>query len=132
MSDYNQFMTCFVIKEFYILFRPIEIDYDTDDSGLYKAKGVNEITRDAKVILDSTVTKIDKPLDLMETQQIDEEQLSNQVQKFRIDWKKKNQCKQLWTTQCNLKHEDCNEFFKMESFYVQSWKHWKRYLFFVY
>ena len=87
MSDYNQFMTCycFVINEIYIRFRPIEIDYDTDDSGLYKAKGVNEITRDAKVILDSTVTKIDKPLDLMETQQIDEEQLSNQVQKFRID-----------------------------------------------
>ena len=80
----------YVIRKFYIRFRPIEIDYDTDDSGLYKAKGVNEITRDAKVILDSTVTKIDKPLDLMETQQIDEEQLSNQVQKFRIDWRKRN------------------------------------------
>ena len=62
--------------------RPIEVNYDTDDSGLYRARGENEITKDAKVILDSTVTKTDTPLDLQATQQIDEEDLRNQVRKF--------------------------------------------------
>ena len=36
--------------------------------------------------LDSTVTKINTPLDLMSTQQIDVEELgNNRVRKFRID-----------------------------------------------
>ena len=58
------------------------MDYDTDDSGLYRARGENQVTKNAKVILDSTVTKTDTPLDLQATQQIDEEDLRNQVQKF--------------------------------------------------
>lgn len=62
--------------------KPIEVDYDTDDSGLYRARGENQVTKNAKVILDSTVTKTDTPLDLQATQQIDEEDLRNQVQKF--------------------------------------------------
>ena len=62
--------------------RPIEVDYDTDDSGLYRARGENEITKDAKVILDSTVTKTDTPLDLQATQQIDEEDLRKSFKKF--------------------------------------------------
>lgn len=66
--------------------KPIEVDYDTDDNGLFRAKKANEVTKDAKVILDSTVTKINTPLDLMSTQQIDVEELgNNRVRKFRID-----------------------------------------------
>ena len=66
--------------------RPIEVDYDTDDSGLFRAKGSSKETKGAKVILDSTVTKINTPLDLMATQTIDEEQLGNRVKTFRLDW----------------------------------------------
>ena len=65
--------------------RPIEVDYDTDDSGLFRAKGSSKETKGAKVILDSTVTKINTPLDLMATQTIDEEQLGNRVKTFRLD-----------------------------------------------
>ena len=67
------------------IFRPIEVDYDTDDSGLFRAKGSSKETKGAKVILDSTVTKINTPLDLMATQTIDEELLGNRVRPFRLD-----------------------------------------------
>ena len=70
---------------FFERFRPVEIDYDTDDSGLFRAKGSSEDARGAKVILDSTVTKINTPLDLMATQTIDEEQLGNRVTAFRLN-----------------------------------------------
>ena len=66
------------------------LDYDTDDYGLFKAKGESQETKGAKEILDSTITKIDTPVDLMKTQTIDETELGNQLAQLRAaaaaDW----------------------------------------------
>ena len=59
------------------------LDYDTDDYGLFKAKGESQETKGAKEILDSTITKIDTPVDLMKTQTIDEIELGNQLAQLR-------------------------------------------------
>ena len=69
-TELNYFQHCIPFENF----RQVEIDYDTDDSGVFKAKrGNNDVTQGAKEILDSTVTKIDTPLELMKTQTIAED-----------------------------------------------------------
>jgi hypothetical protein len=60
------------------------VDYDNDGSGLFRAKGSNQSTTGAKEILDSTVTKINTPVDLMATQTIDEETLGTRMRKVRL------------------------------------------------
>ena len=62
---------------------PVEVDYDTDEYGLFKAKNRNKESRGAKEIMDSTLTKIDTPVDLMKTQIIDEVELSNHLAQIR-------------------------------------------------
>ena len=61
----------------------MEVDYDTDEYGLFKAKNRNKESRGAKEIMDSTLTKIDTPVDLMKTQIIDEVELSNHLAQIR-------------------------------------------------
>ena len=56
-----------------ICFRVVEVDYDTDDSGRFRARAQNELAKNAPIILDSTSTKINTPFDMMEAQQIEEE-----------------------------------------------------------
>ena len=51
----------------------VEVDYDTDDSGRFRARAQNELAKNAPIILDSTSTKINTPFDMMEAQQIEEE-----------------------------------------------------------
>ena len=48
----------------------IEVDYDTDDSGMFRAKSRNLYTRGALQIDDSTETKIEIPVDLMEAAEV--------------------------------------------------------------
>ncbi len=62
----------------------MEVDYDNDEGGIFRAQSGNNSTRDAKVILDSTATKIDTPVDLQATQQIDEELLISQMKRNAI------------------------------------------------
>jgi len=61
----------------------VEVDYDTDEYGLFRAKNGNQESRGAKEIMDSTLTKIDTPVDLMKTQTIDEVELSNHLAQLR-------------------------------------------------
>lgn len=61
----------------------MEVDYDMDENGLFKAKTTNQETQGAKVILDSTITKIDTPVDLMKTQTIDEVELSQVLKQLQ-------------------------------------------------
>ena len=51
----------------------VEVDYDTDDSGRFRARAQNEFANNAPIIIDSTSTKINTPFDMMEAQQIEEE-----------------------------------------------------------
>lgn len=53
-------------------FRTVEVNYDTDDSGIYRAK-LGDEARDAKIILDTSKTKIDLPLDYEEAEEVQEE-----------------------------------------------------------
>ena len=51
----------------------VEVDYDTDESGRFRARAQNEFAKNAPVILDSTSTKINTPFDMMEAKEIEEE-----------------------------------------------------------
>ena len=51
--------------------RTVEVDYDTDGSGLYRAKKHSDL--DAKEILDSSKTKIDLPLDQLDADEVEED-----------------------------------------------------------
>ncbi|XP_037792762.1 uncharacterized protein LOC119588126, partial [Penaeus monodon] len=46
--------------------RAREVDYDTDDGGVYRAKTRGDYSRGAKEILDSTDTKIELPVDFFD------------------------------------------------------------------
>jgi len=54
--------------------RTVEVDYDTDESGLYRAKGESAYSKNAPVIMDSSTTKINTPIELMEAKVIDDEE----------------------------------------------------------
>ena len=49
------------------------MDYDTDGSGFYRAKSSPPETQGAREILDSSMTKVDLPVDLMPTEEVTEE-----------------------------------------------------------
>ena len=46
------------------------MDYDTDGSGLYRAK--NSLNFDASVILDTSQTRVNAPVDLTEAVEVEE------------------------------------------------------------
>ena len=62
----------FLINFFH--FRTVEVDYDTDESGLYRAKGENTFSKDAPIIMDSTSTKVNTPIEMMEAKEVDDEE----------------------------------------------------------
>ena len=51
----------------------MEVDYDRDHSGLYRAKSRNTVTADAKTVLESSKTKVDTPFELIRAAQVPEE-----------------------------------------------------------
>ena len=51
----------------------VEVDYDTDESGRFRAREQNQFAKNAPIILDSTSTKINTPFDMMEAKAIEEE-----------------------------------------------------------
>jgi hypothetical protein len=53
--------------------RSIEVDYDTDESGIYRAKSSRPETEGARTILDSSSTKVDLPVDLMPAEEVKDE-----------------------------------------------------------
>nr|XP_053633965.1 sarcoplasmic reticulum histidine-rich calcium-binding protein-like [Cherax quadricarinatus] len=53
--------------------RAIEVNYDTDDGGVYRSKKRADYSRGALEILDSTDTKIELPVDMIEPVEIQEE-----------------------------------------------------------
>ena len=63
------------------LSRTVEVDYDTDGSGLYRAKHHDDL--DAKEIMDSSKTGIDLPLDQVEADEVEEE-MSERVRSMRL------------------------------------------------
>ncbi|XP_068216775.1 doublecortin domain-containing protein 2-like [Palaemon carinicauda] len=50
-----------------------EVDYDTDDGGIYRAKSKSDYVRGAREILDSSVTKIEIPIDLLDAKEVQEQ-----------------------------------------------------------
>jgi hypothetical protein len=54
-------------------YRSVEVDYDTDESGFYRAKSSRPETSGAREILDSSRTKVDLPVDLMPDEEVTEE-----------------------------------------------------------
>ncbi|CAL4159516.1 unnamed protein product, partial [Meganyctiphanes norvegica] len=48
----------------------IEVDYDTDDGGVFKSKKNADYVKGTKEILDSTITKIELPLDMLEANEV--------------------------------------------------------------
>ena len=66
---------------FLVLPRTVEVDYDTDGSGLYRAKRHGDL--DAKEIMDSSKTRIDLPLDQVEADEVEEE-MSERVRSMRL------------------------------------------------
>ena len=65
----------YIIINIFFYSRVVEVDYDTDDSGLYKAKSANNLTRGAKVILETSQTQIEMPIDLVKAETVEEENL---------------------------------------------------------
>ena len=55
-------------------YRTVEVDYDTDESGLYRAKGENSFSKNAPIIMDSSTTKVNTPIELIEAKEIDDEE----------------------------------------------------------
>lgn len=56
-----------------MFYRSLEVDYDTDGSGFYRARSTRLETSGAREILDSSMTKVDLPVDLMPTEEVKEE-----------------------------------------------------------
>ena len=63
--------------------RKVEVNLDKDDSGRYRARK-NEALDTASMILDSSRTQIDLPVDLKEALQVDEEELEKSMRRSRI------------------------------------------------
>ncbi|XP_071530570.1 uncharacterized protein [Panulirus ornatus] len=59
------------------LSRPVtqarEVDYDTDDGGIYRAKTRADYSRGAKEVLDSSDTNIELPIDMIDAAEVQEE-----------------------------------------------------------
>nr|XP_045615321.1 doublecortin domain-containing protein 2-like [Procambarus clarkii] len=53
--------------------RAVEVNYDTDDGGIYRSKKRADYSRGALEILDSTDTNIELPVDLMDPVEVQEE-----------------------------------------------------------
>ena len=70
-------------QKLFSIFRTVEVDYDTDGSGLYRAKHHDDL--DAKEIMDSSRTKIDLPVDHIEADEVDEEEeVTERVRSMRL------------------------------------------------
>jgi hypothetical protein len=50
---------------------------------LYRAKGENEYAKNAPIVMDSTNTKINTPLELMEAKEIDDEEFYSTRKTFK-------------------------------------------------
>ncbi len=50
----------------------VEVDYDTDESGIYRAKSSRRETLGAKVVLESAKTKVDVPVELSVAEEVKE------------------------------------------------------------
>jgi len=48
----------------------VEVDFDTDKSGIYRAKSTRSETLGAKEILDTSRTKVNFPIDLLPAEEI--------------------------------------------------------------
>eukprot|EP00094_Tigriopus_californicus_P008993 TCALIF_08668-PA protein Name:"Protein of unknown function" AED:0.36 eAED:0.36 QI:0/0/0.5/0.5/1/1/2/150/68 len=64
----------------------VEVDYDQDPSGLYRAhRNIRLDESQAHIVLDSTITKIDTPIDYQVAQEVDEDvRMSRRMRKMRI------------------------------------------------
>ena len=61
----------------------MEVDLDTDESGLYRSKEVNEYAKNAPIIMDSSSTKINTPVEMMEAREIDDEEFFSTRKTFK-------------------------------------------------
>lgn len=50
----------------------VEVDFDTDESGLYRAKSTRSETLGATEILDTSITKVNLPIDLLPAEEVKE------------------------------------------------------------
>ena len=53
------------------------MNYDGDKFGNFRAKTGNPLVKDAPIILDSTVTQVNTPFDMLEAKVIDEEEFDS-------------------------------------------------------
>ena len=60
-------------RSFYLNRSPIEIDYDRDNSGLYRAKSRNTVTANARSVMESPNTKVNTPFELIRASEVPEE-----------------------------------------------------------
>ena len=58
----------------FLYYRTVEVDYDTDESGIYRAKEQSAYSKNAPTIMDSSTTKINTPIELLEAKEIDDEE----------------------------------------------------------
>ena len=61
----------------------MEVDYDTDESGLYRAKAETSFAKNAPIIMDSSTTKINRPFDMIEAQEIDDDEFFSTRKTFK-------------------------------------------------
>ena len=59
-----------------------EVNLDKDDSGRYRAR--NAALDTASMILDTSRTQIDLPVDMKEAREVDEEELERSMRRTRI------------------------------------------------
>eukprot|EP00095_Tigriopus_kingsejongensis_P003743 maker-scaffold1209_size55568-snap-gene-0.11 protein:Tk03743 transcript:maker-scaffold1209_size55568-snap-gene-0.11-mRNA-1 annotation:"hypothetical protein AaeL_AAEL006002" len=66
--------------------RTVEVDYDQDSSGMYRAKKNLDLNAShAKIVLDSTATKIDTPIDYQDAEEVEEdERMTRRMRKMRV------------------------------------------------
>ena len=62
--------------------RKVEVNLDKDDSGRYRAR--NAALDTASMILDTSRTQIDLPVDMKEAREVDEEELERSMRRTRI------------------------------------------------
>ena len=65
----------------------MEVDYDTDESGIYRAKSSRPETEGARAILDSSTTKVDLPVDLLPAEEVTDEVKWKNVYRFFMEKK---------------------------------------------
>lgn len=53
--------------------RSVEVDYDTDESGFYRAKSSRPETDGARQILDSSSTRVNFPVELLPAEEVKDE-----------------------------------------------------------